>query len=76
MHRIRITANDHKRGWTAITTKSGHEPNGIKIAIIHCITSVYGACTARGTSYHWERTMAHPAPFNAEPIRLTATRSP
>jgi hypothetical protein len=27
MHRIRITANDHKRGWIAIATKSGQEPN-------------------------------------------------
>jgi hypothetical protein len=29
-----------------------------------------------GTSCHLERTMAYPAPFNAEPIGLTATQSP
>jgi hypothetical protein len=26
MPRLRITAHDHKRGWTAIPTKSAHEP--------------------------------------------------
>jgi hypothetical protein len=30
---------------------------------------------SRAISYHRERPMAHPAPFNAEPIRLTATQS-
>jgi hypothetical protein len=25
-YRIRVTANDHKRGWAAIATKSGQEP--------------------------------------------------
>jgi hypothetical protein len=29
-----------------------------------------------GTSCHLERIMAHPAPFNAEPIGLTDTQSP
>src|SRR6266487_810997 len=30
---------------------------------------------SRATSYHRERPMSHPAPSNAEPIRLTATQS-
>jgi hypothetical protein len=25
-YRIRVTANDHKRGWAAIATKSGQDP--------------------------------------------------
>jgi hypothetical protein len=32
MKTIRITANDHQIGWTAIATKSGHEPNGMKLS--------------------------------------------
>jgi transposase len=40
MHRIRITANDHKRGWTAITTKSAHEPKPERIMALLMVMTV------------------------------------
>ena len=48
--------------------------NGIKIVVTSCLRGVYGGCVSRVTSYHRERSMSHPVPSNADPIRLTVAR--
>lgn len=59
----------------ARTVKSGSDWNGIEIVVTSCLIDVYGGCMSHAISSHQGCPISHPTPSNAEPIRLTATRS-